>query len=310
MQVVMNDHFGLLSSSSSSDDDDDDDILRNGQVPQNEEPQDDLRQQQPPPPPPPPPAPPQPPQRQQQRPRHPLIGKIGTIATIRQTHERIDSRSTTASSTTTTTTTNHQQQGSTVTQGRSSSGVWGRYEDATELVFTAVGISRFRIVDCIDDGSNNHQNNNHNNNIFIVEELIDEPIPRPMFQRPFSSSGPVTNQTSNNRDNHENNTTTTTTSRSPLSNRKIQQFAWCMSQLTPVPYFVYERLSPWCLVEKIVTSLRTNEGRNNLPSFGTNRELTTTVTTTTTTTDDDDIDIFVDRTILERTFCRQRSMID
>jgi hypothetical protein len=267
MQMMMSDHFGFESASDDSgDDDDDDDNDDNGDANNDDESDNQQEQQQAPQPPPRQRQPPQP----QQRPRHPLIGKIGTIATIRQTHERTDL---TATNTTTSTATNTQRNNNNNNESRPSE-VWGRYADANELVFTAMGTSRFRIVDCVDDDDGQWRRNG--SNIFIVEELIDEPIPSPsLFQRPFSSGLSSLQQketntevTTNDTDEEEGSAMITTAYH---RQNKTHQFAWCMSQLTPTPYFVYEKTSPWCLVDKMVTSLQTNQGHNNLPSFGTGR---------------------------------------
>ena len=73
---------------------------------------------------------------------HPLVGRIGTIATVQHTHERTTMYSRSSGN----------DDGNNNTN--SSSSLWRRYEDAPELVFTAVGTSRFRILSCINDDDN------------------------------------------------------------------------------------------------------------------------------------------------------------
>jgi hypothetical protein len=222
--------------------------------------------------------------------QHPLLGRIGTIATVKQTHERItgppvlDSMSSSSSNNNT---------------SRTDGGLWGRYEDATELVFTAVGVSRFRIVGCVDDDDHGAGNGVINggrrsgSNIFIVEDLNDRPLPRPPLCRPFSSvpwlrqatvmAGPTTDGNhggdsnvsddyedgSNDGNEDDDDESKTGQNEVLLSSLRRQSHLACnLSQLTPVPYFVYQNLCPWSLVEKILVVLQSNNGRGNLPALG------------------------------------------
>jgi ATP-dependent protease La (LON) substrate-binding domain len=148
----------------------------------------------------------------------PYIGRIGTIATIRHTHERTSSR----------------------TMGN----VWSHYEDTDELVVTAVGTSRFRIINRIDE----------RRFVFLVEELVDYAMARPCPQRLFSRNS--SEQTTD--DNFDTN----------IRLLRQSQLAWNVAQLTPLPYYVHQKFSPWCLMEKIRGVLRMNSGRNNLPALG------------------------------------------
>ena len=160
-----------------------------------------------------------------QRPSHPLVGRIGTIATVQHTHERSARRRRRSNS-------NSNQQMETEADS-----IWGNYEEAPELVFTAVGTSRFRILSCINDEQN----------IFEVEELFEPSLVKPPFasqQLPGCTAlgDPIPSHT--------------------------QRMAWNLSQLTPLPYSLYQHKMPWCLVEKIAQALKTNEWRGNLPSLG------------------------------------------
>jgi hypothetical protein len=184
---------------------------------------------------------------------HPLVGRIGTIATVQHTHERSGGSSITA------TTTNG-------VHSSPASSLWGSYEEATELVFTAVGTSRFRILSCINDEED----------IFEVEELAEANPLRPPFstvQLPFRgrrATIPLVNDDENENETSEINneaasTTTTVSTRLPTPSERS---AWNMSQLTPLPYFLYRNRMPWSLVEKITTALKTNNGKGSLPSLG------------------------------------------
>jgi hypothetical protein len=42
------------------------------------------------------------------------------------------------------------------------------------------------------------------------------------------------------------------------------------SQVTSIPYFVFAKLSPWSLMEQIVSLLKSRQGRGNLPILDTN----------------------------------------
>lgn len=186
------------------------------------------------------------------KPSHPLVGRIGTIATVQYTHERTnmggygDNR--------------HND------DSQSSSSLWRRYEEAPELVFTAVGTSRFRILSCIND----------DDNVFEVEEIHADPLVRP----PISSwTIPFRRQKAYDDDENSEEQSTDigniTTSdfgaietRSTRLQTQTERMAWNLSQLTPVPYFVYLRWMPWSIVGKIVEALQTNDGRGNLPSLG------------------------------------------
>jgi hypothetical protein len=136
-----------------------------------------------------------------------------------------------------------------------------------------VGTSRFQILDCVDvDGSSsgNPYRNTNQSRIFIVEELPDEPVARPPLQRPFASV-PATFVSS--RLLPPNNCSSFSSGEEEGRERPFvavsrqTQLNWSLSQMTNTPFFVYQNYSPWSLVEKIITALKTNEGRSNLPSL-------------------------------------------
>lgn len=169
-----------------------------------------------------------------ERPKHHSFGRIGTIATITQTHER----------------TSGTIDRSTEQYGDSS--VWNRYSNAREIVFTAVGISRFRIIDIVGDSRSRYDG--RDGNIFLVEDLIDSPMERPQFfPRPITSL-------SDGRWRDSDSTISTRT----------RMLARSYSQVTSIPYFVFAKLSPWSLMEQIVSLLKSRQGRGNLPILDTN----------------------------------------
>jgi hypothetical protein len=183
----------------------------------------------------------------------PYIGRIGTIATVRHTHERTDNtRPTVVAS----------------SSVAGSSSLWTQYEDVNELVLTAVGTSRFRIVDVVNDDSNSTRGN-----IFMVEELKDDAMARPVsIMKPFSS-GNITvgcyhddTEEITEDDYSANSTDGGAVTTSKISRQSL--IAWNLSQVTPVPYHIHNRFSPWSLMGHIMDALQTNAGSNNLPSLG------------------------------------------
>jgi hypothetical protein len=157
-----------------------------------------------------------------------LIGRIGTIATIKYTHERTDDDNISAES-------------------LNSSDIWRRYQDGTELVFTAVGTQRFRIVE------SNSSTDGLDSKIFKVEQLNDTSLCLPSMQHYFSSP-PKQYQKE-------------LTGKSNIHRRHLYN-SWCLSIVTPVPFFVCHRYSPWKLVSEMSEALEENDGRNHLPSLG------------------------------------------
>lgn len=188
---------------------------------------------------------------------HPLVGRVGTIAIVQNTHERttIDNNN-----------------------GDDQSSLWRRYEEVHELVFTAVGSNRFRILSCVNDDDCH---------IFKIEELRDEPLPRPPISTlslPFRSrqlerQGRRRSQCSSDEECSSDDDGVDDDDGSKVDNSSIktqsiqrqtetERMAWNLSQQTPVPYFVYMNWMPWSIVEKITILLNTNDGQSNLPSFG------------------------------------------
>ena len=157
---------------------------------------------------------------------HPFIGRVGTIATIKYTHEESDDRIS----------------GDSI----SSSQVWRRHEEGSELVVTAVGTSRFQVVlSDQDEGSEGLRT-------FQVDEWVDQPLSFPPIGRPMVSA-PSEREKS-----------------TAHSHQLIHQdrIVWNLSMVTPVPYFVYQSVWPWKLMQKLIDTLGTHEGKANLPSLG------------------------------------------
>lgn len=165
----------------------------------------------------------------------PVIGRIGTIATITYTHEADDDGDIVVDAV-----------------GDSQSRVW-QSQRSRQIVVTALGTGRFRIVSRADD------NRNTLLRLYEVEELDDEPLSYPsvcLSQRPVQSI-PVSVSTS-----------------SPSScyymehqERLIQNLA----AVTAIPTFVYRMLWPWRMVGLIrlaMDDISDFEGlRNVLPSL-------------------------------------------
>jgi cereblon len=164
-----------------------------------------------------------------EEPKHPFVGRIGTIATIKSTHERTEDQP---------------------MNSLSSNQIWRRHEEGTELVFTAVGTSRFRVLSFVQQDPNLADYK-----VFKVEELKDEPLALPPIQRPLASP-PFLVQEQRTDD--------------PIRNPKSRQnqLAWNLSMLTPTPYFVYQIFWPWKLVDNLVAALKENDGQANLPCLG------------------------------------------
>ncbi|CAJ1934470.1 unnamed protein product [Cylindrotheca closterium] len=176
-----------------------------------------------------------------------LAGRIGTIATIKYTHERTDMKSNTVNG----------------------DNVWQRYQNGTELVFTAVGTHRFRIVG---PASSSEQGSTLGDRIYEVEELMDTSLPLPPIQRMFSTPPEYSKKDSIDDDSvggemkqgsyvDESNTITQTNDR--LYRHTVR--AWCLAQITPTPYFVHRNKSPWRLVSQVVEKINASGGRNHLP---------------------------------------------
>jgi hypothetical protein len=172
---------------------------------------------------------------------HPLVGRIGTIATIQYTQERTDSFPTSSSS-----------------SMRAASGVqphvWGRYQELNELVFTAVGTGRFQVLGPAASSSGS---------VFRIRELDDEPLLPPPMGRLFTTTIPSSSSSSSSQPQDQ--------QQSPNSHKtkleKHDRLTWNLSLLTPIPYFVYQRNWPWRLKDELILLLQENQGRSNLPQL-------------------------------------------
>jgi len=214
---------------------------------------------------------------------HSLVGRIRTIAIVQNTHEK--------------TTLDHHNHNHN-NDGENQSSLWRRYEEAQELVVTAVGSHRFRIVSCVNNNDNVNDNACH---ICTIEELRDAPLPRPpistlslpcrLRSRPLEvtrpkkrSQGCSSNEECNSDDNDDDDDddddddNESKADKSPLQTQSIQRhtgierMAWNLSQQSPTPYFVYRNWMPWSIVDKITTLLHTQEGQSTLPSLGNKNE--------------------------------------
>jgi ATP-dependent protease La (LON) substrate-binding domain/Yippee zinc-binding/DNA-binding /Mis18, centromere assembly len=89
-------------------------------------------------------------------PSNPLLGRVGTLVTITNTHETI--------------------------ADLGSSELWRQASGSSELAVTALGTGRFRVVQAVDDGRHHPNGVDHFNSevrFYRVEEMWDEELPLP-----------------------------------------------------------------------------------------------------------------------------------
>lgn len=137
-----------------------------------------------------------------------------------------------------------------------------------QLVFTAVGTHRFRIVG---PASSSEQDSALEDRIYEVEELMDTTLPLPPIQRMFST--PPEYRTKNNickgtkgedtKQGGAYESDTTSQRHDTLYRHTVR--AWCLAQISPIPYFVHRNKSPWRLVSQIVEKINASGERINLP---------------------------------------------
>lgn len=186
---------------------------------------------------------------------HRLVGRIGTIATIQYTQERIEASASSASS------------GASAMQPH----VWGRYQELNELVFTAVGTGRLEVLGPTSNGSCS---------VFYIRELEDVPLVPPPMGRLFTTNpSPASSSSSSPPQDQQS---------ALLHEKRLgkhDQLIWNLSQLTPIPYFVYQRNWPWRIKDELILLLQENQGRSNLPQLSSASATDTDPTTPTTTID-------------------------
>lgn len=143
-----------------------------------------------------------------------------------------------------------------------------------QLVFTAYGTNRFRIV----GPASSAEQGGTLDKIYEVEELMDTPLPLPPIPRMFSTppeyilkkynrvsddaSMGESKQQEDDDDDAENDSTPVQPN-DRLHRHTIR--AWCLAQISPTPYFVHRNKSPWILVSKVVKKINASGGRNHLP---------------------------------------------
>lgn len=187
--------------------------------------------------------------RQRERPaiaKHPLVGRIGTIATVAYTHElaALDNPSL-------------------ETSIDSSQQIFRDHGNDNELVVTAIGTNRFRVVSYVQEDSFADLN------VFQVEEILDQALCFPRFGRPSASfpfSQPLQDSNVGNNESTEEDRESVVSIRNPRVARH-DQLLWNLSMITAVPYCAYKATWPWKMVDSIVAVLETHEGRDNLPSL-------------------------------------------
>ena len=127
--------------------------------------------------------------------------------------------------------------------------VWQSYEQQGELVLTAVGTSRFRIVSCVDaENQGNYRNSpysyyarSNTMGSYWVEELEDEPVvaPPPLM---FPATAPAPHYVP----------------AEPFSRamKRQRRVLHSLADRTPLPEFVYRKFWPWRLVALVRQALK------------------------------------------------------
>ena len=192
-----------------------------------------------------------------------LEGRYGTIATIQHTNEHAfdDDNN------------NHNHHDSSIRSP------WQRYESRDELTFTAVGVARFKILHVSKEtlsASSFSFSSSSAARLCHVEEIIDAPLVRKsILPKPFPWVAiPPTTLGNQQRtrfvgDNGDDENSDKATYRRRRHHHhhwqrfRHQQHAWSLSMMTPIPYHVYEQLSPWKLVDDLVYMLQGEENNNN-----------------------------------------------
>lgn len=176
---------------------------------------------------------------------HRFVGRIGTIATIQYTQERTD-------------------------ETQQPHHVWRRYQDLTELVFTAVGTGRFEVVAPVVDSLTSTSGRA---SVYQVREIRDTPLLLPPLlgnHRKLFSTRPSVLDHGNERDGEESdkNDEDPPSLERHWRVRRHHQLTWNLSLLTSTPYIVYDRNWPWKLVDELIVLLQENQGKSNLPHLG------------------------------------------
>ena len=144
-----------------------------------------------------------------------LLGRIGTLVTIANTHE--------------------------TTTDLGSRGLWRQASGRGELVVTALGTGRFRVMQAVDDGRHRPNRVDHcmsDVRFYRVELLCDEELPLP----PIVPQGSVSNH----------------------HNRIIDKLA----SVSMIPKFILERMWPWKVASEIREILARVPGLNGLSDIG------------------------------------------
>jgi hypothetical protein len=188
-----------------------------------------------------------------------LIGRIGTMATITFTHEE------TASNPIDVLESNH--------AGRQSSMVWRRH--AGELVVTALGTTRFRIMSCTRDSSTGIP-------LYTVEEISDGNVafPHLMAQRPGDLRSPILTpiatediESKSERSDDESKETALAASEHKSEYNGVQSSRddrnnsiWNLSTRSSSPAVAYRTLWPWRISQQICTLLQQTEAFQGIHS--------------------------------------------
>ena len=174
--------------------------------------------------------------------RNPLVSRIGTIATVAYTHELAALDNPTL--------------GDSIESTRQ---IFRNHLDDNELVVTAIGTNRFRVVSYVQEESFADLN------VFQVEEIIDRPLCLPRLGRPLISfPASEANEDAKGGD-QASGLGGMSTAKSRMA--RHNQLLWNLSSVTPTPYCAYKAAWPWKLVDSIVGELEAHHGGDNLPSL-------------------------------------------
>jgi hypothetical protein len=175
-------------------------------------------------------------------PSNPYVGLIGTVATITFTHEEAAISNTDGA---------EEVAGLANQQERSHSRVWQRHRG--EIVVTALGTKRFRIVASVDvDANPKYQDRRYEGILFEVEELNHFGPPMPptwMLRSPGDFRYPILTQ----------------------SNSHVNAI-WHLAQRASLPAAAYQAVWPWRVAQKICNLIQQTDQfqgiKEILPSAG------------------------------------------
>lgn len=162
-------------------------------------------------------------------PSNPFIGRIGTMATITFTHEEAATSANIDDP--------EEREGSTSQHERSHSRVWQRHRG--EIVVSALGTKRFRIIAPVNADANHTCQDRRYNGILFEVEVMSERLSMPpswMLRMPGDFRYPIVTQSNS----HAN-------------------AIWNLSLRSSLPVVVYQSIWPWRVAQKICNLIQQTE---------------------------------------------------